>query len=48
MVRRVELGMGILGDRFLRNRNGLVFDLASGHGVAFSRSITGAGAEQAA
>ena len=40
--------MEILGDRFPRNRNGLVFDLASCHEVVFSRSTTGAGAEQAA
>ena len=40
--------MEILGDRFLRSRNGLVFDLASGHEVVFRRSTVGAGAEQSA
>ena len=40
--------MEILVDRFLRTRNGLVFDLASGSEVVFTRSTAGAGKEYSA
>ena len=40
--------MEILVDRFLRTRNGLVFDLASGREVVFTRSTAGAGREHSA
>ena len=40
--------MEILVDRFLRTRNGLVFDLASGSEVVFTRSTAGAGREHSA
>ena len=40
--------MEILVDRFLRSRNGLVFDLASGSEVVFTRSTAGAGREHSA
>ena len=40
--------MEILVDRFLRTRNGLVFDLASGSEVVFTRSTASAGREHSA
>ena len=40
--------MEILVDRFLRTRNGLVFDLASGSEIVFTRWAAGAGREHSA
>ena len=47
-VRRRASVMEILVDRFLRTRNGLVFDLASSSEAVFARSTAGVGREHSA